>query len=109
MANPRHLKILEQGVEAWNEWREKKPKIEPDLGMPPDSITEHWPGGGHQRPNSSRVPAGTSDFATVNLSEEHKRPESGVAAMFAYSYLQLSVSTLGLTTESQRTQRTQRG
>jgi hypothetical protein len=31
MANPEHLEILKQGVEAWNEWREKNPDIEPDL------------------------------------------------------------------------------
>ncbi len=31
MANQEHLKILKQGVEAWNEWREKNPKIKPDL------------------------------------------------------------------------------
>ncbi len=31
MANEEHLKILKQGVEAWNEWREKNPKITPGL------------------------------------------------------------------------------
>ncbi len=31
MANEEHLKILKQGVEAWNEWREKNPQIIPDL------------------------------------------------------------------------------
>ena len=31
MANQKHLKILEQGVDAWNEWRRKNPGIEPDL------------------------------------------------------------------------------
>ena len=31
MANPEHLKILKQGVDVWNEWREKNPLIEPDL------------------------------------------------------------------------------
>ncbi|MDZ7363754.1 MAG: serine hydrolase [candidate division KSB1 bacterium] len=31
MANPQHLKILTQGVEAWNEWRKKNPGIQPDL------------------------------------------------------------------------------
>jgi hypothetical protein len=31
MANPEHLAILEQGVEAWNKWREENPKERPDL------------------------------------------------------------------------------
>ena len=31
MANEEHLKILWQGVEAWNRWREENPDIEPDL------------------------------------------------------------------------------
>lgn len=31
MANPEHLEILEQGVEAWNEWRDKNGSVSPDL------------------------------------------------------------------------------
>ncbi len=31
MANKEHLKIIEQGVAVWNEWREKNPTIKPDL------------------------------------------------------------------------------
>ena len=31
MANPEHLKILKNGVEAWNKWREENPQIRPDL------------------------------------------------------------------------------
>ncbi len=31
MANPEHLAILKQGVEAWNAWREENPEIEPEL------------------------------------------------------------------------------
>ena len=32
MAKSEHLEVLRQGVEAWNEWRLKNPKIIPDLG-----------------------------------------------------------------------------
>ena len=31
MANEEHLKILRQGVEVWNQWREENPEIRPDL------------------------------------------------------------------------------
>jgi len=31
MANEEHLRILKQGVEAWNEWRKKNPQRTPDL------------------------------------------------------------------------------
>lgn len=31
MANEEHLKILEQGVKAWNKWRKQNPNIKPDL------------------------------------------------------------------------------
>ena len=31
MANPEHLRILKQGVEVWNEWREDNPDVMPDL------------------------------------------------------------------------------
>lgn len=31
MANPEHVEILKQGVEAWNRWREQNPFVEPDL------------------------------------------------------------------------------
>ena len=31
MANPDHLKILKQGVEVWNQWREESPETRPDL------------------------------------------------------------------------------
>lgn len=31
MANPEHLKILKQGVKAWNKWRKENEHIKPDL------------------------------------------------------------------------------
>jgi uncharacterized protein YjbI with pentapeptide repeats len=31
MANPEHLKLLQKGVDVWNEWRAKQPSTVPDL------------------------------------------------------------------------------
>lgn len=31
MANPKHLKIVKQGVSEWNKWREENPALWPDL------------------------------------------------------------------------------
>lgn len=31
MANPEHVKILEQGVAVWNKWREENPGVAPDF------------------------------------------------------------------------------
>lgn len=31
MANPEYLKVLKQGVEVWNQWREDNPEVVPDL------------------------------------------------------------------------------
>ena len=31
MANPEHLRILKQGVDVWNRWREEVPNMHPDL------------------------------------------------------------------------------
>jgi pentapeptide repeat protein len=31
MANEKHLAILRQGVDAWNQWRKENPEIQPDL------------------------------------------------------------------------------
>ena len=31
MANPEHIEMLRKGVKKWNQWREKNPRIRPDL------------------------------------------------------------------------------
>jgi uncharacterized protein YjbI with pentapeptide repeats len=31
MADPEHLKLLQQGVDVWNAWRAKEPSVRPDL------------------------------------------------------------------------------
>ena len=53
MANPKHLKILRQGVEAWNEWRQANPRIK----SRPSRI------------NLSGAHLARADLADVNLSD----------------------------------------
>ena len=31
MANPEHVRILQQGVAVWNHWRQQNPGVQPDL------------------------------------------------------------------------------
>src|SRR4051794_8746007 len=33
MANKKHLALLKQGVEAWNQWRRENPEARPDLSQ----------------------------------------------------------------------------
>jgi uncharacterized protein YjbI with pentapeptide repeats len=33
MADPKHLELLKQGVDAWNAWREKEPSVHPNLAQ----------------------------------------------------------------------------
>lgn len=58
MANKNHIKILDKGVEAWNEWREKKPKIIPSLSY------ANLSGGDYRKANFQKV-----DFIRANLSK----------------------------------------
>jgi hypothetical protein len=55
MANEEHLKILKQGVEAWNRWREENPTVWPDLS----------------RMDLSRTPLSQADLSRTDLSEAH--------------------------------------
>ena len=33
MASEEHLKLIKQGIDIWNAWREKNPEINPDLSQ----------------------------------------------------------------------------
>src|ERR1041384_6919315 len=52
MANPKHLKILEQGAEAWNEWRLEHPAVYPKL----------------TKANLERADLAATDFSEADLS-----------------------------------------
>jgi hypothetical protein len=58
MANEEHLKILKQGVDAWNQWREQNPEVIPDLS-----------GANFSRANLIDVDLRRADLSEADLSE----------------------------------------
>ena len=58
MANRDHLQTLQQGVDAWNAWRDRQPLITPDLG-----------GADLGRANLSEANLSEADLSEANLSE----------------------------------------
>jgi hypothetical protein len=63
MANEEHLKILKQGVEVWNRWREENPGIRPMLSEANFSKADL------KRVDFSRADLGFADLSFANLSE----------------------------------------
>ncbi len=62
MANEEHLQILEQGVKAWNQWREENPEIRPDL------IEANLPKADLEEANLSRADLSGANLNGVDLS-----------------------------------------
>jgi len=44
MANPEHVEILKQGVEAWNHWRSEHPDVIPELANVDFTRADDWKG-----------------------------------------------------------------
>jgi hypothetical protein len=55
MANPKHVKVLTQGVEAWNQWRKKNPDIVPDLNRAAEDQAKYHRMGAPQK-NTRKKP-----------------------------------------------------
>jgi hypothetical protein len=66
MAKPEHVAILEEGVEAWNAWREEHLKVDPDLSEAslPDRFLQ---GANLARSNLSKIHLSGSNLAGANL------------------------------------------
>jgi len=76
MANPKHLKILKQGVEPWNKWRKANPQIEPDVSGV-DLEGANFRGinlGGSYNPENGNL--GNIDLEGINLSNADLREAS---------------------------------
>ncbi len=60
MANQKHLKILKQGVDVWNKWRQEHPRIKPDLS-----------GADLNRSNLYGANFSKADLSYIDISEAH--------------------------------------
>ncbi|MEM6518925.1 MAG: pentapeptide repeat-containing protein [Cyanobacteria bacterium P01_C01_bin.70] len=70
MANAEHLKLLKQGVEVWNHWREQNPQVKPDLRRADLShyFREVEIGGREVRANLRGIDLSRADLRGANLS-----------------------------------------
>ena len=66
MAEPEHLKILNQGVEAWNKWRKEHPDIKPILRKANQKRLD-LPGAHHSRVNLSSADLSEADLSNAAL------------------------------------------
>ena len=70
MVNPEHLQILQQGVEAWNQWREQNNGVRPALRAAAltDQPRHHF----HYIYGSVRRPYPSYINSTSNYADERK-------------------------------------
>jgi Pentapeptide repeats (8 copies) len=67
MANEEHVKLLSQGVQKWNEWRQKHPQILPDL-REVDLTGADLTGANLFEANLSRADLDRANLSQANLS-----------------------------------------
>jgi len=68
MANPEHLEILRQGVEAWNKWRAEHSEVRPDLSGALLSEADLF-GADLSKANLSEAMLSGADLSKANLSK----------------------------------------
>jgi uncharacterized protein YjbI with pentapeptide repeats len=85
MADPEHLAILKQGVEAWNQWRQKYPAVKPDLSE------ADLRGPNFRGPNLSGVNLSETKLNGVVLREADLRGADLFGANLSVAYLGLAV------------------
>ena len=98
MALEEHLKILQQGVAAWNEWREKNPELIPDLRKA-NLGKAHLCLADFNEANLRGANLGEADLSGANLSlanlREAVRRSPGAAFMARLSGIGQSQKALG--------------
>lgn len=93
MANPEHLEILNQGVEAWNKWREENPDIVPDLR-----------GADLSASNLEHINLNGTLLNKTNLSEARLNNSQGEGAIFTQTILSNAQINTSLFAKAQFTQ-----
>ena len=72
MANSEHLRILKQGVKAWNKWRDENAKIKPDLRRA-NLSKKNLRKANLSKTNLRKANLGNADLSGVDLSEANLR------------------------------------
>ncbi|MGJ3252156.1 MAG: pentapeptide repeat-containing protein, partial [Elainellaceae cyanobacterium] len=86
MANEEHVKILKQGVEAWNLWRQENPEVKPDLRSA-DLRSANLSNANLSNANLSNANLRYSDLSAANLSYSNLSAANLSAADLSYSNL----------------------
>ncbi len=68
MADPEHLRILRQGVDAWNRWRGENPEVRPDL-FRVDLSGANLTGANFSKANLSEAKLRWADLSGTNFSK----------------------------------------
>jgi len=93
MANPKHMEILNQGVKAWNRWREQNPRIIPDLsGVDlggPDVRTD-FSNANLGKADLSRADLSFANLTDTNLSRANLNRTSLVESFFIGTQLEFA-------------------
>lgn len=88
MANREHLKVLKQGVKAWNEWRKKMPNLRPNLRNAELSDRDF----SHGLFNDADLM--NADFSGTNLKEANFRSSALMFAKFLYGTTSTGTETI---------------
>jgi len=87
MADPSHLDVLGQGVDAWNEWRANNPRITPDLTHAPLADLK-LRGANLSRADLSHADLGGTRLTNADLSGADLRHVNLLGAMLSGANLQ---------------------
>lgn len=86
MANQKHVELLKQGVEQWNEWRKQHPEIRPDLSEV-NLVKANLSGIDLSGADLRHADLYSADLSSANLSGADFRSAALIAAHLNYAIL----------------------